>query len=279
MAVVGDPATAKLEPKPQRMNIALNLRTALLAIALSALALPLSSLADTTIGSWQTSSSDGWINSLSGGTSITDTAISPGIYSFVGGAVSGYSQSLQINQGGYGSTLAIKLQDNGYVDDFLDNRLLSFTFSVPSAAASGSTAGYSQVYALTLNASGFGYNNIGSADTWPNTTATGDTGNNSAGGQPNFYFYSGAPARTETVTIDYSSLLPAITATPTNGYIELMFTFNNGGGAPANFFLNNVTLSGGPAAAPEPSALALVGVGVVGLLAARRTRCQPALTA
>jgi hypothetical protein len=239
-------------------------------IALALLA-PSAGLADTVIGNWQTSSSDGWVNSLSANTPITDGSLAS-IYSFAGGAVSGYSQSLQINQGGFGGSLAIKLQDNGYLDDFLDNHLLSFTFSVDAASVSGSTAGYSQVYALTLNAQGFGYSNLGEGGTWPNTVAIGDTGNNSGGGQPNYYFYGGAPARSQTVTVDYSSALSTISATPGSGWIELMFTFNNGGGAPANIYMNEVVLSGGPAVVPEPSAIALAGVGLAGLLVLGRRR-------
>ena len=75
------------------------------------------------------------------------------------------AQSLKITQSGFGGS-TIKLHNNGYVDDFLANNLLSFTFSVPSAAESGSTAGYSQLYNLTVNASSFGYNNVASGSTW-----------------------------------------------------------------------------------------------------------------
>ena len=255
------------------MKTSLKKQMGAVALTVGALAFPLATSADTTIGSWQTSSSDGWVNSLSANTPITDGSLAS-TYGFVSGAVGGYSQSLQINQAGFGSTLAIKLQDNGYVDDFLNNHLLTFTFSVDAASVSGSTSGYSQAYALTLNAQGFGYSNLGDGGTWPNTTAVGDTGNNSGGGQPNFHFYDGASARSQTVTVDYSSALSTITATPSSGWVELMLTFNNGGGAPANFYLNNVVLSGGPAAVPEPSVVALAGVGLTALLVLGRKRVR-----
>jgi hypothetical protein len=50
----------------------------------------------------------------------------------------------------------------------------------------------------------------------------------------------------------------------------LLFTFNNGGGAPTEMFMNDVVLSGGPV--PEPSTLALIGLGAAGLLVVRRRK-------
>ena len=82
---------------------------------------------------------------------------------------------------------------------------------------------------------------------------------------PNFYFW-GEGFQSQTVTVDYSSILPLISANP--GYIELIFTTNNGGGAPDYLDFNNVVLSGGPV--PEPSTLALIGLGAAGLFWLRR---------
>lgn len=215
-----------------------------LLVGCAALLLPAGSPAQVVIGSWQDNDGNGWIdwgNQLS----IADAA-NAGKYSFVPGAVAGYGQSLQIGHSGVNQNLAIKLQDvPGGVAAFLTNHLLTFTYSVPPAGAA--TAGYSQLYELAVNASGYGFVSQGYA----NLSATGDTEDNQ-GNQPNFYFYSGAPARSQVVTLNYSNILSAITATPESGYIELIFSFNTGGGAPTNFFVNNVVLSGGGGEPPPP---------------------------
>ena len=218
------------------------------------------SRADFVLGSWQTGQAEGWIdngNSLA----ITDPA-NASRYSFVAAGVPGYAQSLQINTPGFNTDLRLNLETvPGAVSAFLANHLLSFTFSAPAAGAA--TAGYSQIYGVTLNASGYGYNNI----PWSLSTATGNTVFNQSG-MPNYYYYPNSPFETQTVTIDYSSLLPSITATPSNGYIQIIFNTNTGGGAPANQFLNQVVLSG--AVVPEPTTAALLASGAIALLVIRR---------
>lgn len=210
------------------------------------------------IGSWQ-GNADGW-NDNGNGLSITDPA-NAAKYSFASGAVSGYGQSLRINQSGFGSNLKFNLaSDPNALNAFLNGNFLSFTFSVPDAPSLGVTGGYSQIFSLTINAPGYGYNN----QPWANATASGDTGNNQSG-MPNYYFWNTAPARSQTVTLDYTSILPAIISGG-HSYLELIFTGNTGGGAPGFYYMNNVTIS----AVPEPSTLALVGLGVMGCFTARR---------
>jgi len=213
----------------------------------------------TVIGRWQGTGSDlvssnidlfeGWI----------DWALSdqiqfyPQFYQFATNVVPGYPQSLEILEPGYNQSLSIKLENwAGGNAAFLTNHLLSFTFSVLPAAASGSTSGWSQLYQLFINASSYGF----TQQPFTTFSETGNTGDNQAG-MPNFYFSSGAPARSQVVTVDYSSALKSMTATtngPTTngtygtGYIEIIFAFNNGGGAPTNWFVNNVVLWGGPPA-------------------------------
>jgi hypothetical protein len=201
---------------------------------------------NTVIGSWQDNDGDGWID-WGNQFSITNAA-NVGKYSFVSGAVTGYPQSLQIGHSGVSQCLAIKLQElPGGVAAFLTNHLLSFTYSVPAAAASGATAGYSQLFELAINATGYGF----TSQSFANLTASGVT-NDNQGNQPNFYFDSTSPVRSQVVTLNYSNILSAIAATPENGYIELIFSFNTGGGAPTNYFINNVVLSGAFESATNP---------------------------
>lgn len=207
--------------------------------------------ADVVIGSWQSMTDEGWIdhgNQLS----ITDPA-NAGKYSFVTGVVPGYTVSLKITQSGWNQNLRLNLQSiPGLREAFLTNQLLSFTFSVPAAAEVGSTSGYSQINAFYLNAEGLGWTSV----PWSLATATGWTNNNQAG-MPNFYFWENAPARSQTVTIDYSGYLSQIPQTAS--YIEIIFASNNGGGAPNYFYMNDVRLS----QVPEPSVFGLIGIGAL----------------
>jgi hypothetical protein len=202
------------------------------------LMMPAASRGQVVIGSWQNTTGDGWID-WGTGDSIVNPAVT-NIYSFVQGVVPGYAQSLQVNKAGWNQTISIKLEyQSGAVAAFTNNNLLNFTFSVPA----WTNGGYSQLNALYVNASGLGWYGVPfSTNTW---SATGNTGNNSSGGMPNFYFSNGSPFQSQTVIFNYSSLLPSIVTNP-NPYIELIFAFNNGGGAPSYWWLNNVTLSGSP---------------------------------
>jgi hypothetical protein len=231
-------------------------RTVSIIAALSGLAV--AAQAQVVIGDWQDYSDDGWID-WGNGKSINAVA-NQSVYSFQDGAVPGYGTSLQVQESGWNQDLAIKLEYTpGDVAAFLNNNQLTFTISVDGT---GYASGWDQINALYINASGYGFQQV----PWSDFTATGDQAAN--GAMPNFYFWNGIGFQSQTVTVNYSSILPDITATPGNGYIEIIFATNNGGGAPNYLDFNNVELSTAPV--PEPSTLALIGLGVAGMFWMRR---------
>jgi hypothetical protein len=211
------------------------------------------------IGSWQ-GSSDGWIdwgNQLA----ITDSANMPAKYQFVSGVVPGYGQSLQLSQPGWNQNLAIKLENiPGGMQAFLNNHLLSITWSVPA----GTGGGYEQL-GLFINAQGYGFNlQPGSV---MSITGAGSLNGNTAELDLN----AGSPVQTQTVTWDYSSILPAITAGGA-GYIELIFFSNSGGGAPGTFYFNNATF--GPQPFTYQGRLNISGSPATGLYDIRSSICD-----
>jgi hypothetical protein len=244
-----------------------SLLTGALAIA------AISARAQYVLGSFQgagDSTDAGWINPNTSQPITTDSDSA-----FVAAGVPTYAESLQITgTGGFGQP-ALELQFSPtQVAAFNANSWITFTFSVPSGS---STAGYSQIYNLVLNAPTYGYQNFmnggSSAATWGTySQATGTTGFNQSG-TPNYYFYAGdAALDSETVTVNYSSALSAIEAGG-ESYLQMTFQGNTGGGSPLIMDFNNVELSTGPfgdAAAPEPSTIALGALGAAALLFRRR---------
>ncbi len=200
------------------------------------------------IGSWQTGQAEGWFDTTDG-FPITDPT-NAAKYSFVANAVPGYAYSLQVTDPGYNTDLQINLNTvGGATQAFLTNSYLTFTFSVPA----WTTGGYSQIAGVLLNAQGGTYVTL----PWANAQFSGNTG--ADGPEPNFYFFNGSAFQSQVVTIDYSSYKAAV-ASGGLGWVELSFTSNNGGGAPAYYFLNNVELSSGPfgtASVPPPPKLGL----------------------
>lgn len=196
--------------------------------------------------------------------------------SFVAAGVSGNPLSLQMTgSGSFANPSALEIQlSTAEIAAFNADSYLTFTFSVPTGSI---TAGYSQIYNIAFNAPGYGYNNFMSggnaAATWGTySQAEGSTGSNQ-NGEPNFYFYSGDPSLfSETVTVNYSSILPAIMAGG-ESYLQITFQGNTGDGAPAIQDFNNIELSTGAFGAPEPGTVALAGIGgLLGLFAIRRCK-------
>src|ERR1035437_536271 len=233
-------------------------RTKIVCLALAAIGLIAGSSQAQVVGSWQGSSSEGWIdwNYANGGAGTP--VLSSTNFSIASGVVSGYAQSLQLTKSGWNQNLAIKLEYSGENAAFLNNHLFSITWSVPA----GTGGGYEQLYSLSLNASGHSFSDLPGSI----ISKTGSGSLNGNGGELDFW--TGSPAQSQTLTWDYSSILPSITATPSSRWIEFIFASNAGGGAPGTFYFNNAVFSGGPV--PEPSTLALIGLGAAGLFWLRR---------
>lgn len=195
------------------------------------------------IGDWESmpASGDGWIDWGQGQVPIETL---PAKYS-VGtvGATLG-SQSLRVDQAGWAQSLAIQL-DAAQRAAFMSSSTFSIDVSV--RANDGTIeGGYSQIYAVYMNAAGPGWTEV-------------------AGGVPlNFYWWPGSPERTQTLSVDYSAFRDAITST---GYIEIILALNTGGGAPTDLYFDNAQLTG----IPEPASVALLGAGVVLSLLKRRS--------
>jgi hypothetical protein len=212
----------------------------LLAAAILHIATPSSPGQSLVIGSWQDNDGDGWTDNAGG--SIAASTNMPSRYEFQSNVVAGYPQSLGIHETGFGnSRLMINLTTlGGAIDAFTNGTKMQFTFSCPPDT--GAAAGYMQLVQFQYNSPGSGFGQITS--NWTNSfSATGDTGNNSASGQPIFYFYASSPARSQVVTWDYSSVKSNIMSAGI-GYLQLTFVFQTGGGAPTNVLMNNVVLLG-----------------------------------
>ena len=165
------------------------------------------------------------------------------------------------NGGISGADLGYDFAANGLTSTFLADDLLTFTWEVPPNTA---TAGYSQLYNIILNAPGGGYTVVGGSGgtTSPLATTTGTV---------NQGLYAGFNSPANTVTINYDAYKAAILAsTTTPGYIQFEIQTNDGGGAPADIYFDDFTLSTIPT--PEPTSAALLGLASAGLFGIRRRR-------
>lgn len=199
------------------------------------------------IGDFENGSYDGWIDWSSSQAPLVAPKFT---FSNSLGVTRG-SSALVLTQNGWNQNLSIKLQDTTLHPDyraaFLANTQIQFDITLPASTVSG----WTQIFDLALNAEGWGFTSLASAQPVPGAQW---------GWGPD-----GGGVQQYTVTFDYSAALAVIPANP--NYVEFILATNNDGlDTHGTYHIDNIRLS----SIPEPAALSLVGVAGLGLMRRRK---------
>jgi hypothetical protein len=204
--------------------------------------------ADVVIGDWEDGSYDSWID-WGGG---TIESIGAPKYTFSETGVTLGSSALKVSPGGgWQQNLSIKLQDIGMLEAFMANKAFEIDVTYNSADWDPSTT-YAGTYTLSLNAEGYGWNDVGGAKspTGENGVVFTDTLNpDSPGNLPLTDPGTEGTTVTGTWTWDYSGVLESIPNPPT--YVELIIATNSD--QPGAYYFDNARLTGGEPIEPEPA--------------------------
>jgi hypothetical protein len=118
------------------------------------------------------------------------------------------------------------------------NSIFSIDITVPANHVAG--GGWTEIYSVTLNAEGWGWNDIATPVVHQ------------------FGFWDSSPAQTYTVSFDYSAAKVGMPTVP--GWVEIIFSTNSDG-THTNLYFDNAQLT-----VPEPATLTLLGLGAVAML-------------
>lgn len=207
------------------------------------------SYGETVIGDWE-ESPDGWID-WGNAKSVDDPCNMPvrtdgrAGYQYedtIGVTLNDWS--LHVTQeDGWGQSLSIKLNAAQRAIFFVNTQL-----HIDYSVAAGTSGGWNELYKISLNAEGFGWQDLNE-----------DFGNPTP--LHHYDFWAGSGVRTNTVVIDYSLAVPDVN--DDTSYIEFIFALNSGDGQ-IEFYFDNAKL------VPEPTTIALLGLGGIALIRRRK---------
>jgi len=201
--------------------------------------------ADVVIGDWENGSYDAWIDW--GGGTIESIGAPKYTFSETGATLG--TSALKVSPGsGWQQNLSIKLADIGMLDAFKTGTAFAIDVTYNSEDWDPNTT-YAGIYTLSLNAEGYGWNDVGGTKGVElNGVVFSDTLNpDSPGNIP--LTDPGVPGTTVTGTWtwDYSGILDSIPDAPT--YVEFIIATNSD--AAGAYYFDNARIVG--AELPEPA--------------------------
>ena len=187
---------------------------------------------------------------------VSGQVVTGSVGSFSGSQVLDLTGTASFNFGqSGGGALGFNFLSQNLRSAFLENNTIEFDWlAVPDAAA---TSGFSQLFNIILNSQGGGFQNVKSYNGGTNTPP-----------EMNQFYFAGYNGNVKHVVVDYTAYKNAVLAScfpDAGGWLELGIQPNAGGGAPAHQQFDNFVFT------PEPSSLALIGVGGISILRRRRT--------
>jgi hypothetical protein len=196
--------------------------------------------ADVVIGDWEDGSYDGWIDWGAGQVTIESIGEPKYTFSPIGATLG--SSALKVSPvGAWQQNLSISLGDIGAMEDFLANKAFSIDVTYNSADWDPATT-YAQVYQVSFNNNGFGWNDVGgsAAPTGAAGVVFTDTLNpDNPGAIPLINPGEEGTTITGTWTWDYSGVIDQFESP---AYIQIVIATNSN--APGAYYFDNARLVG-----------------------------------